>query len=77
MEFLLPLMNAVVYGLQLINTKEARKYLDEMISLRQEYINETLKPLPDQSDELLIRVQSRVLVIYESYLQLKPDAPHS
>lgn len=77
MEFLLPLMNAVVYGLQLINTKESRKYLDEMLALKQEYTNEMLKPLPDQSDERIISVQSRVLIINETYLQLKPDAPHS
>lgn len=77
MTFLAPLIEAVAQGLRFINTKESRKYLDEMMELKQGYSDELLKPLVDQSDLKLITLQRRVLVIYEAYLQFKPEASNS
>lgn len=74
MDFLTPLFGTLEQGLKLLNTKEGNKYLDEVISLRQEYSDEMLKPTNDQSDLRIITIQRRVLVICETFRQLKPNA---
>lgn len=74
MDFLTPLFGALEQGFGLWKTKEGNKYRDEVISLRQEYSDEMLKPDQDQSDLTIIRIQRRVLILCETFGQFKPDS---
>jgi hypothetical protein len=54
-------------GLSLWNTKEGRKYLDEVIKLKQEYANEFNRK--DRSDLALDRIIERLRIIGEAFAE--------
>lgn len=54
-------------GLGLWAQKDARKYLDELISLRQEYYEEFNKPLENRDDARLDRIEFRINILCESF----------
>jgi hypothetical protein len=54
-------------GLSLWNTKEGRKYLNEVIKLKQEYYNEFSRK--DRSDLALDRILERLRIIGETFAE--------
>jgi hypothetical protein len=54
-------------GLKLWNTKEGRKYLDEVIKLKQEYYREYSRP--DRSDLALDKLLERLRIIGETFAE--------
>ncbi len=63
---------ALSTGLTLWKNKDARKYLDEVIKLKQEYYIEDNKEVPN--DSLLDNITHRLRVISQAYSsQAKPQ----
>lgn len=61
------LIGAVEAGLKLWNTKEGRKYLDELLELKQEWANEYNKEIDQRSDAKLDLIEQRIMLISELF----------
>jgi hypothetical protein len=55
-------------GLKLLNTKESNKYLDEIISLREQWLNEYNKPKKSRSHADLDSIELRLSIIARSFI---------
>jgi hypothetical protein len=55
-------------GLKLLNTKESNKYLDEIISLREQWLNEYNKPKKSRSNADLDSIELRLSIIARSFI---------
>lgn len=54
-------------GLSLWNTKEARKYQDQVIKLKKEFYEEYNKPDNERSDARLDNIMRELLIIGEGF----------
>jgi len=61
------LTQSLSLGLGLLKTKQARKYLEEVLSIQQELTNEFLKESQYQSDMRIIELQLRLLDINQAF----------
>ena len=61
------LIGAVEAGLKLWNTKEGRKYLDELLELKQDWVNEYNKETHERSDAKLDLIEQRIMLISELF----------
>lgn len=61
------LIGAVEAGLKLWNTKEGRKYLDEILELKQDWVNEYNKETHERSDAKLDLIEQRIMLISELF----------
>lgn len=61
------LIGAVEAGLKLWGTKEGRKYLDEILELKQEWVNEYNKETHERSDAKLDLIEQRIMLISELF----------
>jgi len=61
------LIGAVEAGLKLWGTKEGRKYLDELLELKQEWANEYNKEIDQRSDAKLDLIEQRIMLISEIF----------
>ena len=61
------LIGAVEAGLKLWNTKEGRKYLDEILELKQDWVNEYNKETHERSDAKLDLIEQRIVLISEIF----------
>lgn len=55
-------------GLKLLNTKESNKYLDEIISLREQWLNEYNKPKKSRSNADLDSIELRLGLIARTFI---------
>lgn len=55
-------------GLKLLNTKESNKYLDEIIDLREQWLNEYNKPKKSRSNADLDAIELRLSLIARSFI---------
>lgn len=62
------LLGVLVEGLKLWNTKEANKYLDEVIELEKEWLNEYNKPRKDRSNANLDDIESKLQIISKHFI---------
>jgi hypothetical protein len=61
------LIGAVEAGLKLWGTKEGRKYLDEILELKQDWVNEYNKETHERSDAKLDLIEQRIMLISELF----------
>lgn len=61
------LIGAVEAGLKLWNTKEGRKYLDEILELKKDWVNEYNKETHERSDAKLDIIEQRIMLISELF----------
>ena len=61
------LIGAVEAGLKLWGTKEGRKYLDEILELIQDWVNEYNKETHERSDAKLDLIEQRIMLISELF----------
>lgn len=62
------LLGVLVEGLKLWNTKEANKYLDEVIELEKEWLDEYNKPRNERSNANLDDIESRLQLIGKHFI---------
>jgi hypothetical protein len=54
-------------GLKLWQQKDARKYLDQLIELKQDYYDEINKPIEQRDDARLDRIEFRIKLLCDSF----------
>jgi len=62
------LLGVLMAGLKLKNTLEDRKYLDEVIALRQEWLNEYNKPKKCRSNAAIDAIELRLGIIARAFI---------
>lgn len=62
------LLGVLVEGLKLKNTLESRKYLDEVIKLRKDWLEEYNKPKSNRSNATLDDIELRLGIIARSFI---------
>jgi len=70
MDWLGTTLKILEHGLGIIGTKQARKYLDEVIKLKEIYHEEYNKPKNFRNNAVMDNVDSRLRIIAESFTQL-------
>lgn len=64
------LLGVLVEGLKLLNTKEANKYLNKIIQLRQEWLEEYSKPRSKRDNSELDDMESQIYLISKAFIEM-------
>lgn len=67
MDYISVILSLTDTGLKLWQQKDARKYIDQLIELKQEYYNEINKPNELRDDACLDRIEFRIKLLCESF----------
>ena len=62
------LFSVLAEGLKLWNTKEGTKYLDEVLKLQKDWLNEYNKPIKDRSDADLDYIEQQLHLISKQFI---------
>lgn len=75
MDYIKVILSLADTGLKLWQQKDARKYIDQLIELKQEYYNEINKPEEDRDHARLDRVEFRLNILCIAFASAagKPD----
>jgi hypothetical protein len=65
------LFDVLVQGLKLWNTKEGNKYLDEVLKLQIEWLDEYNKPRAKRSNANLDAIENRIYLISKAFTSFK------
>jgi hypothetical protein len=64
------LFGVLLQGLKLWNTKESTKYLDKVISLRSEWLEEYSKPRAERDNSKLDDIESALYIIARTFSEI-------
>lgn len=64
------LFGVLAEGLKLLNTKEGNKYLNKIVSLRQQWLEEYSKPLNKRDNESLDDIETALYLISKSFIEM-------
>jgi hypothetical protein len=67
MDYISVILSLADTGLKLWQQKDARKYIDQLIELKQEYYNEINKPEGTRDDARLDRIEFRIKLLCDSF----------
>jgi len=67
MDYISVILSLADTGLKLWQQKDARKYIDQLIALRQEYYDEINKPQESRDDGHLDRIEFRIKLLCDSF----------
>jgi len=75
MDTITALIQSLKFGLSIWNTKEGRKYLDEVINLEQRKYNEENKPEHIRNHAVIDNINNRLCIIADAITKFgKPNA---
>lgn len=64
------LLSVLLQGLKLWNSKEANKYLDEVVKLRTEWLEVYSKPRGQRDNEALDMIEMRLELISKAFVEM-------
>lgn len=64
------LLSVLLQGLKLWNSKEANKYLDEVVKLRTEWLEVYSKPRGQRDNEALDMIEMRLELISKTFVEM-------
>lgn len=64
------LLSVLLQGLKLWNSKEANKYLDEVVRLRTEWLEIYSKPRGQRDNEALDMIEMRLELISKTFVEM-------
>ena len=62
------LFEVLAQGLKLLNSKESTKYLDEVLKLQKEWLEEYAKPRAKRSNANLDRIEQQLVLISKHFI---------
>lgn len=66
------LFGVLIEGLKLMNTKESNKYLDRVIKLQKEWLEEYSKPRAERNNANLDEIEAELSIIAKTFINYGP-----